>query len=756
MSLSLPYESASPVQSPTLSIVIPTRDEAGNVEPLVGEISSLDELASVEVVFVDDSTDDTPERIREVGAASELPITLLHRPRNARANDLGGAVVEGFRAANAPWVCVMDGDLQHPPTVIPLLVDEARRTGADLVVASRYAGDRPIAGLNRLRKAVSRVLTGMARLLFPGRLAGVSDPLSGFFLIRRDALDLDGLRPRGFKILVEILVRHPRLRVSEVGFEFGERLAGESKASIREAFTYLSQLVRLRAGELPERFARFTAVGVSGLAVNTLLLAAFADAVGLHYLLAASLATQGSTLWNFVLTEKIVFSTKNRRWNRKQRAVMFFAMNNVALAFRAPILFILVFIGIHYLAANILSLAILGVIRFAISDTFIWKRNLEKRRHFYSVHGIVNIRSEIRLPELERFRVASLAGEATIRVRVGKVQPRATEMTNGRRRIVYEEGFGSLGFAADIAIGRHVDVTVSRLVSLSPHVAYTNVVEPVLRWAFVERGYALVHAACISSNGHALLLTARTDTGKTTTVLKTLAAQPCSFLSDDLTLLRPDGRVLCYPKPLTISRHTVAAVRTAQLTARERIALFVQSRIHSRSGRRFALLLVRAGLPAATINAIVQLLVPPPKVDVKRLVPETTVLRDAQVGCLVVIERGDDRRIDLSESEAVETLLRNCEDAYGFPPYPAIEAFLRRDGGDDLGEREHEIVGNALAGVPATLVVDRNREWWRTVAQLVSGAASFEHPREADLAASLRDAAAGRGPARVAQVLGEE
>ena len=178
---------------------------------------------------------------------------------------------------------------------------------------------------------------------------------------------------------------------------------------------------------------------------------------------------------------------------------------------------------------------------------------------------------------------------------------------------------------------------------------YTNVVEPILRWTFAERGYALVHAACLADGEDAFLITARTDTGKTTTSLKMLDSTPFSFLSDDLTLVTPDGRVLTYPKPLTISRHTLEAVKTPLLSRRERLGLVVQSRLHSRSGRRFALVLAKTHLPAATINAIVQLLVPPPKYHVERLVPGVEVAVEARLAGMVVIERGGRGEVVLDE-----------------------------------------------------------------------------------------------------------
>jgi hypothetical protein len=238
-----------------------------------------------------------------------------------------------------------------------------------------------------------------------------------------------------------------------------------------------------------------------------------------------------------------------------------------------------------------------------------------------------------------------------------------------------------------------------------------------------------------------VLVTARTDTGKTTTILKALDAYPCAFVSDDLTLLSPDGHVLTYPKPLTVSRHTVSAVKTPLLTRRERLTLPLQSRVHSRSGRRFAFLLTRTHLPTATINAIVQLLVPPPKYDVGRLVPTVERARAAPLTGLVVIERAADEIRRLREAEALTTLLQNCEDAYGFPPYPTIAEFLHGQKGADLRLLERRIIESALAGVPATLVRSSTMEWW-TRLPAVAGIDSSEplksrHPAAAAAAPVL-------------------
>jgi dolichol-phosphate mannosyltransferase len=345
--------------------------------------------------------------------------------------------------------------------------------------------------------------------------------------------------------------------------------------------------------------------------------------------------------------------------------------------------------------------------------------------YWYDIHGIVTVASEVRLPELERFRVMELADDPDIDVRIGKLKaPKAAAGANGHNgHIRYTEGPGRLGFGVEIKerVGGGLDVTAAPLLRRSPHVLYTNVVEPILRWTFVGRGFALVHAACFADGERAFLITARTDTGKTTTTLKTLDRHPYSFVSDDLTIVTPEGRVLTYPKPLTISRHTVQAVKTPLLSRRERFGLIFQSRLHSRNGRRFAMLIAKLRIPAATLNAVVQFLVPPPKYHVERLIPTAQIAPEARLTGLVVIERGGLGDAKLHEAEALEILLANCEDAYGFPPYAQIEGFLHSRNGHDLKAAERAIIEGALRGIPATVLRSETMDWWERMPGVVNG-----------------------------------
>lgn len=729
---------------PTVSLIVPTKNEAGNIEELIKRVQGAVNGLPMEIIFVDDSTDETPSIIARASQKARLPISLIHREDGHRGNGLGGAVQLGVASARGEWFCVMDGDLQHPPELIPGLLESARQSGADLAIASRYASSERVMGLEKGRSFISKVCIAAARVFFPMRLRNVTDPLSGFFLARRDAIHEERLRPRGFKILLEILVRFPHLRVSEIPFVFHERHSGQSKAVIREGLRFLLLLCTLRLKGMAPRALRFALVGASGLIVNQALLIAFTDMGGLHYLLSAALATQGSSLWNFAFTEGWVFQDRLESQGRFQRLGQFLIMNNTSLLLRGPFLALLTTgFGVHYVASNVITLLALAVGRYLFSDQLIWGSSLKRARkgtlatplaaglasersttagrksYDYDIHGIVRVSSEVRLPELDYFRTLDQKEQPDLRVRIATSSSRRFENSDAFR---YSELLGPFGFWVNIARGEPTEVEAGRLLKASPHVLYTNVVEPVLRWMFVRKGYALVHAACMVSDQGAVFITAKTDTGKTTTILRTLTndGRDCEFLSDDMTVVSRDGAVLSYPKPLTISRHTLEAVSGAPLSLFERLALQIQSRVHSKSGRQTALAMTRTMLPMATVNSIAQMIVPPPKYSIDKLIPGVKIGRSARPSRLLVIERGsEESETTLHQEDAMQILFANSEDAYGFPPYARLAPYLYEWNGVDLRVVEREIIAEALSGCPATLVSSQQRNWWQRLPALL-------------------------------------
>ena len=232
---------------PDLSLIIPTRNEAANVEALVASICRAVPGSGKELVFVDDSDDDTPAQLQRVLAQTDCPGLVVQRMNGNREGGLATAVVRGFAIASGELICTMDADLQHPASAVPLLVNAAHAHHADVVVGTRYMqGGRASEGFDGSgRYLVSLTARAAARALVPAA-RWTSDPLSGFFLIRRKVVEGVALRPMGYKILLEILVRGRWKRITDVPYAFHSRNAGVSNATMREGAQFLRHLAALR------------------------------------------------------------------------------------------------------------------------------------------------------------------------------------------------------------------------------------------------------------------------------------------------------------------------------------------------------------------------------------------------------------------------------------------------------------------------------------------------------------------------------
>jgi hypothetical protein len=218
------------------------------------------------------------------------------------------------------------------------------------------------------------------------------------------------------------------------------------------------------------------------------------------------------------------------------------------------------------------------------------------------------------------------------------------------------------------------------------------------------------------------MLSALTDTGKTATVLRLIREHGARFLSDDMTVVDAGGTAFCFPKPLTISAHTLRAVRADDLTPPEWRRLQLQSRLHSKSGRSFALTLSRFNVPIMGINALTQMLVPPPKYSADRLVP-CRMASATSVKELFVIERGAPRVSELDHQTSLQRMLANTDDAYGFPPfrYLAPGITIGGMGYAQLREREREILGAFLSHVRTRVVASDTFSWADTIPELLGG-----------------------------------
>ena len=507
---------------------------------------------------------------------------------------------------------------------------------------------------------------------------------------------------------------------------------------------------RLRSKPAPRRgllLSRFGLVGLSGLVVNQLLLWAAVSLGHFNYVVGAIAATQGSTTWNFLLLDRWVFPDRKQRPG-PLRYLTFSGVNNLTLLLRVPMLAALVsMLHVHYLVANLITLVVLFVSRFLVSDRFIWRalpaaataaaavapaassareplhRESDTLVHRYDVAGVVAIESEVVLPELGLFQTRALQQPADIAIRVGAVggglrwRP---HVTHGPRFVAYDEHLGSVAnFRLDFK--QQIEVTVGPLLARSPHVVYTNVVEALLRFVLVSRDHILLHSATIQLGRRGIMLTARTDTGKTGTVLRLLRDHEGAFLSDDMTIVAPGGLALSYPKPLTISSHTLAAVNLGALSPAERVKLSLQSHVHSKQGRSIGSQLGEMNLPIMALNSVAQAIVPPPKYMINRLVP-CRFARATSVQDLFVIERGPAELEELDLERAAEIMLHNTDDAYGFPPFRYFAPAIKVDGRNyrQLRQHESELLARFLRTVRARRLVRDDFSWADAISRLMA------------------------------------
>src|SRR5579863_8337193 len=229
------------VSESRFSLVVPTLNEAGNVDTVIAAL--IDALGGTqheyEIVVVDDgSTDGTVEQVRE-WTRRDPRVRFLSR---AGERGLAGAVLYGWSQSRANLLGVIDADLQHPPELLPELLKQAER--ADIAIASRYARNHGTKGWNPLRAAVSRLSTLVAAPLINRKNLRVTDPMSGFFVIHRRCIEGLAFQTTGFKLLLDILVRGRIQKVQEVPYHFGIRRAGRSKANATVALHYLHLLGR--------------------------------------------------------------------------------------------------------------------------------------------------------------------------------------------------------------------------------------------------------------------------------------------------------------------------------------------------------------------------------------------------------------------------------------------------------------------------------------------------------------------------------
>ncbi len=361
-----------------LSLVIPVFNEKDNIGELVRRIEGTLSERDYEIIFVDDSTDNTPQVIA-IEAQKNPRIKLIHREGK---NGLASAVLDGFKQAEGNVLAVMDGDLQHPPELLLTMLNGIDQ-GADLVIPSRFIKGGHDGGLNSFRKLVSATARYMGKVLFKG-LRRVSDHTGGMFMLKKEVISGVSLKPVGWKILMEILVLGQYKTMLEIPYTFDARNLGQSKLSFKVQLEYLWHLLSLlKRSEQDRRFYVFCLVGFSGVLVDMMIFTLLSK----HY---SALSVNGRAVIsslcamtsNYILNNFFtwrdyapaplnykVFVTNLRRFS-KHLLVSF-----SGIVIKSVILFLLYSgLGMNKYLGNLIAIACASFSNYFLSKSWVWRK----------------------------------------------------------------------------------------------------------------------------------------------------------------------------------------------------------------------------------------------------------------------------------------------------------------------------------------------------------------------------------------------
>lgn len=355
-----------------LSIVVPTYNERDNVRILTERI--LASLAgsgySFEIVFVDDSRDDTPTILAKL--AAEYPcVKFMHR---SGERGLASAVVKGFAMSCGNYIVVMDADLQHPPELLPTILKRLARV--DVVIPSRFITGGSDGGLNVFRKLVSWTARLIGQLSVR-RLRVISDCTSGYFGFHRSVIANANLDPVGWKILMEVLVKGDYHAVHELPYAFVARSGGESKMTWKDQYDYLRHIVRL-ARHNPEdaRFFTFCLVGAAGVPVNLLGMTVLLDFFALDVTFASVVASFVAMVHNFLWNDSVTWRVQKRPavWRRWKQFIQFAFVSTLSIVITAVFAHTFYVNGWNAVAGQLVGIIIATWWSFTANDRWTWGR----------------------------------------------------------------------------------------------------------------------------------------------------------------------------------------------------------------------------------------------------------------------------------------------------------------------------------------------------------------------------------------------
>lgn len=372
------------------SLIVPTYNESSNIQAMIELLTKILDAAipdDYELIVVDD---DSPDRTWEIAQSLVPQYPQLRVMRRQGERGLASAVIRGWQGARGRILGVIDADLQHPPEILLKLI-ECIQNGADLAVASRHLEGGGVSEWSLTRRFLSRGAQVLGLIILPTVVGRVSDPMSGYFLVKREAIAGLILNPMGYKILLEVIGKGKIETIAEVGYIFQERQQGESKVTWKQYLEYILHLLKLRSrgriGRLRKglsfpvaRFLRFGLVGLSGVFVDMMVLYLLSDPSTLAWgltrskIIAAEVAIINNFLWNDIWTFADL-SRNQKGWRKRLKRFLKFNLICLAGLILNVLLLNLFFnvFAINRYLANLMAIALVTLWNFWVNLKLSWR-----------------------------------------------------------------------------------------------------------------------------------------------------------------------------------------------------------------------------------------------------------------------------------------------------------------------------------------------------------------------------------------------
>ena len=367
---------------PELAVIIPTFNERANIEPMLAALTEALVGIDFEAIFVDDdSPDDTAGLVRSI-SQRDPRVRVVHR---INRRGLASATVEGMMASSAPYVAVMDADLQHDERMLPAMLELIKARDLDIVIGSRNVEGGSMGEFASFRVRLSHVGRWLSRIACHVTL---SDPMSGFFMVTRSYLNetVRSLSSRGFKILLDLVASSQRpIKFAEVGYTFRRRLRGQSKLDILVGLEYLELLCDKLMGDwFPVSYLLFVGVGALGLALHLVMVALLVRLAQLQFNSAQIVSSLVVIGFNYFLNNYLTFRSSRVRGVRLLSSLsVFYLACTVGLVMNVALSRMLRSDGLRWYFAAAAGLAVGSVWNYWISSLFVWRTNRRRaRRHF--------------------------------------------------------------------------------------------------------------------------------------------------------------------------------------------------------------------------------------------------------------------------------------------------------------------------------------------------------------------------------------